>query len=103
MHFSRAAGLAALALALSGCAAGNLRSAGDYDAPAAPTVRQPNYDPFARPGSANATWMPPVINRSGTIVRPYDPNVMAGRPNYEHAPWATGAAGGTAAAPAGTF
>ena len=47
--------------------------------------------------------MPPVNNRSGTIVRPYDPNVMTGRPDYEHAPWATGAAGGTAAAPAGTF
>lgn len=103
MHPSSIASLIALGLALAGCTGGNLRSPGDYNAPPAPTVRQSEYDPFAGPGSANATWMPPVINRNGTIVRPYDPSVMSGRPDYEHATWATGAAGGTAAAPPGTF
>jgi hypothetical protein len=103
MRLPRIVRLIAVALALSGCAAGNLRSAGDYHAPAAPTVRHPEYDPFSRPGSANATWMPPIINQNGTIVRPYDPSVMAGRPDYEHARWATGAAGGDASAPPGTF
>ncbi len=103
MQSSPALGLLALAVVVAGCAAGNLHTAGDYNAPPAPTVRHPAYDPYAAPGTANATWMPPVINRNGTIVRPYDPNVMAGRPGYEHAPWATGAASGSEAAPPGTF
>lgn len=103
MHPFRTVPLIFLGLALAGCAGGNLRWPGDYSAPAAPRVRQSEYDPFARPGSANALWMPPIINRNGTIVRPYDPSVMSGRPDYEHASWATGAAGGSASAPPGTF
>ena len=91
------------ALALGACSGGNIRSVSSYTAPAAPTVRHPSYDPFASPGSANATWAPPVVNRNGTIVRPHDPGVRAGRPDDERAPWATGAAGGSTAAPPGTF
>ena len=89
-----------VALALGACSGGNIRSVSSYTAPAAPTVRHPSYDPFASPGSANATWAPPVVNRNGTIVRPHDPGVLAGRPDYERAP---GAAGGSTAAPPGTF
>ena len=91
------------ALSLGACSSGNLRSVSSYGAPAAPTVQQPSYDPYAAAGSANATWAPPVLNRNGNIVRPYDPGVMSGRPDYEHAAWATGAEGGSAAAPPGTF
>lgn len=91
------------ALALGACSGGNIRSVSSYTAPAAPTVQHPSYDPFASPGSVNATWAPPVVNRNGTIVRPHDPGALAGRPDYERAPWATGAAGGSTAAPAGTF
>jgi hypothetical protein len=103
MRPSTFAAITALCLILAACSDGNLRSPSDYNAPAAPTGRQSEYDPFARPGSSNATWMPPIINRNGTIVRPYDPGVTVGRPDYEHAPWASGAAGGSAAAPPGTF
>ena len=102
---SRSALLAALAaLSLAACSSGNVRTTSSYNAPAAPPVINPNYDPFAAPGTVNATWAPPVLNRNGTIVKPNDPRgAMAGRPDYEHAPWATGAAGGAAYAPPGTF
>lgn len=89
--------------AVAGCSNGNLRSPSSYNAPRAPTVQQPSYDPYVSAGTANATWAPPVINRNATIVRPYDPGVMVGRPDYESAPWATGAAGGSVTVPRGTF
>jgi hypothetical protein len=93
-----------LILGLAGCSTPpNVKSAKDYDAPAAPSVKHPLYDPYAAYGQANATWRPPVINRAGTIVRPSDPSVEQGRPDYEHAQWATGAAGGSTLAPPGTF
>ncbi len=93
-----------LVLGLAACATPpNIRSAGDYDAPAAPPVKHALYDPYAAYGQANATWRPPVINRAGTIVKPFDPSVEQGRPDYEHAEWATGAAGGSRQAPPGTF
>lgn len=93
-----------LLLGLAACATPpNLKSASDYDAPKAPPVRHPLYDPYAAYGQANATWRPPVVNWAGTIVRPYDPSVGQGRPDYEHAEWATGAAGGSTQAPPGTF
>ena len=95
--------LAAATLFLTACSGGNLKSAGDYSAPPAPPVRHPYYDPYAPYGQANATWRPPVYDRNGTIVRPYDYNTEYRRPDYEHAPWATGAAGGSALAPPGTF
>ena len=91
-------------LVLGAChEAPNVKSASDYDPPAAPPLLHPYYDPYARYGQANATWAPPVVNRDGTVVKPSDPSAEAGRPDYEHAQWATGAAGGSIAAPPGTF
>lgn len=96
--------LSAVLFGLAACGAPpNVQSANDYDAPAAPPVKHPKYDPYAAYGSANATWNAPVFNRDGSIVKPADPSVDAGRPDYEHSQWATGAAGGSADAPPGTF
>jgi hypothetical protein len=92
-----------LVLALAACHSGNLESADDYDAPPAPPVQHPNYDPYTAYGEANATWRPPVADRNGTIVKPTEPSTEADRPDYERAPWATGAAGGAEFAPPGTF
>ena len=105
MPYARNLLLAALAsIPLAACSSGNIRTAGSYSAPAAPQVQNPNYDPYAAPGTVNATWAPPVLNRNGTIVKPNDPRgAMAGRPDYEHSSWATGAAGGATYAPPGTF
>lgn len=89
--------------ALGACSQGNVETSRNYHAPAAPPLRHPTYDAYAAYGSSRATWTPPVYNRDGTIVRPADPNVSVGRPDYEHAGWATGAAGGSASAPPGTF
>ena len=93
----------AAVLALTACSGGNLKTARDYSAPSTPTVRYPSYNPYSTYGTANATWVPPVENRHGTVVRPNDPSVLSGRPDYEHAEWATGAAGGDRLAPPGTF
>jgi hypothetical protein len=82
---------------------GNVKSANDYEPPAAPAVVHPFYDPYATYGQANAIWQPPVYDRNGTIVEPVEPATQAGRPDYEHAPWATGAAGRNILAPPGTF
>lgn len=103
MHPSRLVLIAALAAPLAACGGGNLKSAGDYRAPPAPPVKHPYYDPYAAYGEANATWTPPVWNRDGTVVKPFDPGMEAGRPPYESAPWATGAGGRNASAPPGTF
>ena len=81
----------------------NVRSASSYHAPAAPPLQHPLYNPYAAYGEANATWRPPVVDRNGTVVKPYDPAVDNGRPDYEHSEWATGAAGGSVQAPPGTF
>ena len=94
---------ALIAIALPACGSGNVKSAPDYSAPAAPPVKQPFYDPAASYGSANSTWAAPIYNRAGTIVRPTDPGTDTGRADYEHAEWATGAAGGSRNAPPGTF
>ena len=92
-----------LAAALTGCSSGNVKSARDYNAPAAPTVQHPLYDPYMPYASANATWAAPIYNRAGTIVRPADPNTDRDRQPYEQAPWATGAEGRNSFAPPGTF
>ena len=94
---------AAATLVLTACSGGNLKTASDYSTPSAPPVRYPTYNPYSTYGSANATWVPPVVNRHGTVVRPNDPGVLSGRPDYEHAEWATGAAGADRSAPPGTF
>ncbi len=66
----------ALLLALAGCNSGNLKTASAYSSPPhAPPVRAPLYDPYAMPGQVPATWMPPVYDREGTIIRPHDPSV----------------------------
>jgi hypothetical protein len=96
--------LAALAvLLLAACTTGNVESVNDYSPPPAPPVRNPLYDPYAGYGETNATWEPPVWNRDGTIVKPAEPASQSDRPDYESAPWATGAAGGSQFAPPGTF
>jgi len=95
--------LLALTIPLAACASGNVRSADSYHAPSPPPVQHPHYDPHAAYGQANATWQPPVIDRAGTIVRPSEPSTQNSRPDYEHAPWATGARGGSQFAPIGTF
>jgi len=92
-----------LATTLAACSGGNVTSARDYHAPAAPQVKNATYDPYMPYGSANATWAAPIYDRAGTITRPYDRSVEQGRPAYERAPWATGAEGRNAAAPPGTF
>ena len=92
--------LASLATA---CSSGNLRSARDFSAPATPLVWHPYYNPYAPYGQANATWTPTVWDRQGDIVKPFDPSVERGRPPYEAASWATGAGGGGAGVPPGTF
>jgi hypothetical protein len=88
---------------LAGCSSGNVRSANDVEAPPAPPVLHPDYDPYAAYGQANATWQPPIHDRRSTIVKPIEPSSLAGRPDYEHAPWATGASGGNPQVPLGTF
>jgi len=88
---------------IAACSGGNVKSASDYHAPPASPVRNPVYNPYAGYGEANATWQPPVFNRDGTIVKPPEPSTQDDRPNYEFAPWATGAAGGSQFAPPGTF
>ena len=103
MHLSCNVLAMVFAVFLSACSGGNIKSARDYNAPAAPPVRHPYYNPYAPYGEANATWTPPVWDRNGTIVKPADPSVEEGRPPYESAPWATGASGGGTFAPPGTF
>lgn len=88
---------------LSACHSGNLKSAAEYDPPSAPPVIHPEFDPYAPYGQANATWRPPVADRNGTIVKPSEPSSEVGRPDYEHAPWASGAMGSNFLAPPGTF
>ena len=103
MHISPALLALPVALSLAACSGGNLKFASDYHAPPAPPVKHPSYSPYAPYGEANATWRPPVFDRDDTIVKPADPASDYRRPGYEHAPWATGAEGGSALAPLGTF
>jgi hypothetical protein len=93
-----------LSFGLGGCSGGpNVKSAKDYGAPTAPPVRNPLYNPYSAYGEANATWNPPVFNRDGTIMKPVEPASQSDRPEYEFAPWATGASGESRYAPPGTF
>lgn len=96
--------LAAVGLALlAGCASPNVKKPGDYAAAPAPAVHDKYYDPYAAYGSSNATWAPPAVDRWGTIVKPNDPSTDWTRPDYEAAPWATGAQPSPYGGPAGTF
>jgi hypothetical protein len=93
----------AFAIPLAACEHGNIQRLSDYSAPPPPPMHNPVYDPYAGYGDANATWEPPVFNRDGNIVKPADPSTQADRPDYEGAPWATGAGGRRKYAPPGTF
>jgi hypothetical protein len=88
---------------LTGCAQPNVHAPNTFATLAPPSIKAPLYDPYSAYGSANATWRPPVVDRPGTIMRPTEPSTGALRPDYEHAPWATGALGGSAISPPGTF
>ena len=103
MHHSDFILVGILAVSLAACGSGNVKSARNYDAPAAPPVQHPLYDPYMPYGTANATWAAPIYNRTGAIVRPNDPGINQGRPPYEQAPWATGAEGRNVLVPPGTF
>jgi hypothetical protein len=92
-----------LVVPLAACDHGNIKPAASYNAPAAPPVRNPTYNPYSAYGEANATWEPPTYNRDATIVKPAEPSSQLDRPAYESAPWATGAAGGNMYTPPGTF
>ena len=90
-----------ITLPLAAC--GNVRTASDYGTPSPVSVKNPDYDLYMPYGSANATWRPPVYNRQGTIVGPEEPATQSSRADYEHAPWAYEASGGSQFAPPGTF
>src|ERR1700738_2358733 len=82
------AAISALVLSLAACDHGNVKSAADYDPPPPPPITHPAYNPYAAYGEANAIWQPPVVDRSGGIVKPEEPATEWSRPNYEGAPWA---------------
>ncbi len=101
---SRAFATLIAALGLAACGSGgNLRSAKDYDLPPQPAIRHPGYNSYAGYGEANAIWRPPVFDRDGTIQKPAEPSSQYMRPDYEHAPWATGAPASPYSGPPGTF
>ena len=90
-----------LLLSLAACSGGgNLSAAGGQHGPTPPPIRNPYFDPYARPGDVPATWASPVFDTRGTIVHPVDPKVEQGIPDYAHAPWLGGSG---ASRPAGTF
>jgi predicted small lipoprotein YifL len=93
--------------ALAGCALSppNVKPPSAYNALTPPLIKNTFYDPYAAYGSANATWVPPVVDRQGTIVKPADPSTQGHpyRQDYEHSEWATGASGGSQLRPPGTF
>ena len=103
MKLLRLAVAAILILALAGCAEGNVKTADDYDAPPPPPIAQPTYNPYAAYGEAHAIWQPPVVDRSGGIVKPEEPATDWDRQNYEGAPWASGAKPSPFGGPPGTF
>lgn len=93
----------ALTLVLAGCAEGNVKTAADYHPPPPPPIAHPAYNPYAAYGEAHAIWQPPVVDRTGTIVKPEEPATEWSRPNYEGAPWASGAKPSPYGGPPGTF
>ena len=97
--------LALGALALTGCAQGNLRTPGSYAALAPPPVRNPGgTTPAAAYGSSDATWRPPVYDLQRTIVKPVAPASQASLPRRTRARnGRRGAGGGSTPRPPGTF
>jgi hypothetical protein len=103
MLFPRLTALGILLIGLAGCDTGNVKTAADYNPPSPPPIAHPNYDPYTPYGQVNATWQPPVVNREGTIVKPVEPASEWDRPDYEAAPWASGAQPSPYGGPPGTF
>jgi hypothetical protein len=103
MRSTRLAIIGAILFALAGCDNGNLKSAADYNPPPPPPVLHPDYNPYAAYGDAEAIWQPPVADRGGTIAKPEEPATDFDRPDYEGAPWATGAKPSPFGGPPGTF
>jgi len=92
-----------LALALSACGSGgNLRSAGEYNAPPAPALTHPYYSPYAAYGDERGKWRPEVVDRDKRLIRPQEPATDYDRADYEGIPWAVGLAGALVTIP-GTF
>lgn len=83
---------------LTACASGNVSNVPPRG-PAPPPTAHAHFDPYASYGSTPATWSPVVATRLGSIDRPVDPVIDAGRPDYEHAAWSIQ----SKAAQAGTF
>ena len=93
-----------LALALGACGSGgNLRSAGEYNAPSPPAVSHPVYSPYAAYGDGRGNWRPKVFDREGQLVTPSEPATALDRPGYESAPWAIGSTKTLGIIPPGTF
>ena len=93
-----------LTISLAACGnGGNLQSAKDYHVPPPPVVAHSTYNPYAAYGEARATWRSPVVDRDGTIQKPVEPSSQWDRPEYENAPWATGAGRSVFSGPPGTF
>ena len=103
MKPSRLLALGAAVLGVAACDNGNVKTQADYNPPPPPPIQHPNYNPYAAYGDAHATWQPPVVDRAGTIVKPEEPATEWDRPNYEGAPWATGAKPSPYGGPPGTF
>lgn len=103
MRLVSLATLGFLVLGLTACDHGNVKSAADYDPPPPPPIQHPDYSPFAAYGEARATWQPPVVDRTGVVVKPKEPATEWDRPRYEGAPWATGAKPSPYGGPPGTF
>lgn len=101
---AQTAAVFATLLLLGACGSGgNIKTAADYHSPKPPSVAHPTYQPFAAYGQTSAIWHPPVIDRSGTILRPSDTSTSWDRPNYEGSGWAQTAAPSPYGGPAGTF
>ena len=103
MNPIRLVAVSALLVGLTACDDGNVKSAADYDPPAPPPIRHPDYDPYVAYGEAHAAWQPPVVDRAGSIIKPEEPATEWDRANYENAPWASGAKPSPFGGPPGTF
>ena len=90
-----------LLLGLAACSGGgNLSAAGGQHGPTLPPIRNPYFDPYARPGDVPATWASPVFDSRGTIVLRVVRKVEEGFRVYAVGPWLGGNGPGR---PAGTF
>ena len=92
--------LGASALILAACSSGNLRGTQAHSGPTPSPVRDRYFEPYMTPGEAQVTWVAPLQDRAGTIVRPRDPVIEQGLYDYASAPWLVRR---NAATPPGTY